>query len=179
MTSKNNPYFRIIGKPLTKIDAFQKTTGETKYADDLVLPRMLYGKIFRSVHPHARIIGIDTRRAEKLPGVFAIVTGKDLPIKFGILPSSQDEEALCVDKVRFVGDPVAAVAAVDEETAERALELIDVEYDLLAPVMSIRDGLDKKLPQIHEYADDHNIHKLVALEFGEGLAVNAAHLSNG
>ncbi len=163
----NNHTLSVIGHALPKVDAMQKVTGETRYADDLFLPRMLYGKLLRSVHPHARIIGIDTSRAEKLPGVFAVITGKDLPIKFGIMPSTQDEEALCVDRVRFVGDPVAAVAAIDEETAERALDLIDVEYAPLAPVMSIRDALDEKLPQIHDYADHHNIHKLVSLEFGD------------
>ncbi len=165
MTTSHEP--TIIGKPLPKVDAFQKTTGETKYADDYFPPRMLCAKILRSVYPHARIVGIDTRRALELPGVFAVITGKDVPIKYGIMPSTQDEEALCVDHVRFVGDPVAAVAAVDEETAERALELIEVGYEPFAPVMSIRDALDPKLPQIHEYADAHNIHKLVSLEFGD------------
>ncbi|HEX7593819.1 MAG TPA: molybdopterin cofactor-binding domain-containing protein, partial [Anaerolineae bacterium] len=162
-----NHNLSVIGHALPKVDAMQKVTGETRYADDLFLPRMLYGKLLRSVHPHARIIGIDTSRAEKLPGVLAVITGKDLPIKFGIMPSTQDEEALCIDRVRFVGDPVAAVAAIDEETAERALELIDVAYAPLAPVMSIRDALDERLPQIHDYADHHNIHKLVSLEFGD------------
>lgn len=163
----HNGNLSIIGKPQLKVDALQKVTGETRFADDLSLPRMLYGKLLRSVHPHARILGVDTTRAEQLPGVFAVITGKDLPIKYGIMPSTQDEEALCVDKVRFVGDPVAAVAAIDEPTAERALELIDVHYEPLAPVMSIREALDEKLPQIHEYADHHNIHKFVSLEFGD------------
>ncbi|HEX9076570.1 MAG TPA: molybdopterin cofactor-binding domain-containing protein [Anaerolineae bacterium] len=163
----HNGNLSIIGKPQLKVDALQKVTGETRFADDLSLPRMLYGKLLRSVHPHARILGVDTTLAEQLPGVFAVITGKDLPIKYGIMPSTQDEEALCVDKVRFVGDPVAAVAAIDEPTAERALELIDVHYEPLAPVMSIREALDEKLPQIHEYADHHNIHKFVSLEFGD------------
>ncbi|MBI4788122.1 MAG: molybdopterin-dependent oxidoreductase [Chloroflexi bacterium] len=163
----NNNNLTIIGKPLLKVDAMQKVTGETRYADDLSLPRMLYGKLLRSVYPHARIVGINTSRAEQLPGVFAVITGKALPIKYGIMPSTQDEEALCVDKVRFVGDPVAAVAAIDEETAERALELIDVEYEPLAPIMTIRDALDEKLPRIHGYSDHHNIHKFVSLEFGD------------
>ncbi len=163
----NNHTLTTIGKPLMKVDAMQKVTGETKYADDLFLPRMLYARTLRSPHPHARIIGIDASRALALPGVFAITTGRDLPIKFGILPSTQDEEALCVDKVRFVGDPVAAVAAIDEETAERALEFIDVEYELLSPVMSIGDALDESKDQIHDYADHHNIHKFVSLEFGD------------
>ncbi len=170
MTDKdatNNHNLSVIGKSLPKVDALEKVAGETVYADDLFLPRMLYGKILRSVHPHARILHIDTTRAEKLLGVFAVITGKDLPIKYGIMPSTQDEEALCVDRTRFVGDPVAAVAAVDEETAERALELIDVEYEPLASIMSIRKALDEKLPQIHDYADHHNIHKFVSLEFGD------------
>src|SRR5512142_1265402 len=160
----HNGNLSIIGKPQLKVDALQKVTGETRFADDLSLPRMLYGKLLRSVYPHARILGIDTTRAEQLPGVFAVITGKDLPIKYGILPSSQDEEALCVDKVRFVGDPVAAVAAQDEETAERAANLIHVEYDLLTPVMSIPEALDERRDRIHEQSDRHNIHKLVSLE---------------
>lgn len=157
----------IIGKPLPKVDAWGKVIGETRFADDLVLPRMVYGKILRSVHPHARILGVDTHEAEKLPGVLAVITGRDVPVRYGILPSSQDEEALCVEKVRYVGDPVAAVAAVDEETADRALDLISVEYLPLTPVMSIREALDETRDQIHTYADRHNIHKLVSLEFGE------------
>ena len=113
--------FSVIGQPLPKIDAWAKVTGETRYADDLVLPRMAYGKLLRSPHAHARIVTIDTERARALPGVYAVITGHDLPrVKFGILPVSQDEEALCTEKVRMVGDAVAAVAAVDEETAEAA-----------------------------------------------------------
>jgi 4-hydroxybenzoyl-CoA reductase alpha subunit len=157
----------IIGKPLPKIDAWGKVAGETRFADDLFLPRMLYGRILRSTHPHARILGVDTLEAESLPGVLAVITGRDVPVRYGILPSSQDEEALCTEKVRYVGDPVAAVAAVDEETADRALDLIHVEYEPLTPVMSIQEGLDESHDQIHAYADRHNIHKLVSLEFGE------------
>lgn len=163
----NNHKLSVIGQSLMKVDAMQKVTGETKYADDLFLPRMLYAKILRSPHPHARIIGIDASRALSLAGVLAVLTGKDLPIKFGIMPSTQDEEALCVDRVRFVGDPVAAVTAIDEETAEKALESIDVEYELLSPVMSISEALDESRDQIHAYADHHNIHKFVGLEFGD------------
>lgn len=157
----------IIGQPLPKVDAWDKVAGVTRYADDLFLPRMLYGRILRSTYPHARILGIDTSEAENLPGVFSVITGRDLPIQYGILPSSQDEEALCIEKVRYVGDPVAAVAAVDEETADRALDSIRVDYAPLTPVMSIDEGLDPSREQIHSYADRHNIHKLVSLEFGD------------
>src|SRR5262249_8614890 len=126
----------VIGQPLPKVAAWAKVVGETKYADDLFLPRMAYGKLLRSSHAHARIRSIDTTRARALPGVYTVVTGADLPrVKFGILPVSQDEEALGNDKVRMVGDAVAAVAAADEETAERACRLIDVDYEPLPALM--------------------------------------------
>ncbi len=149
------------------MDATAKVTGETRFADDLTFPRMLSCKLLRSRLPHARIARIDTSRAEAHPGVVAVMTGRDLPIPFGILPVSQDEHALCPDHVRFVGDPVAAVAAVDEDTAGEACELIEVEYEPLDAVSSIEDGLDPEKPLLHDYGDDHNVHKRVALEFGD------------
>lgn len=163
----------VIGKPQRKVDVLQKVTGQTRYAGDFSLPRMLHCKILRSVHPYARIRFVDTAEAEALPGVLAVITGRDLPNKFGILPISEDEESLAVEKARYVGDPVAAVAAIDEETAEAALQLIHVEYEVLPPVMSIEEGAQPAGDPIHDYADLGNIHKLIALEFGEveaGLA---------
>ena len=121
----NGKPLNIVGKPFRKVDARAKCTGETKFADDIFLPRMLYCKILRSHEPHALIKKIDVARALEVPGVLAIITGKDLPIPYGILPVSQDEHALCVDLVRFVGDPVAAVIARDEATAFEALARID------------------------------------------------------
>ncbi len=160
--------FSVVGQNLPKIDAWAKVVGETKYADDLLLPRLAHGKLLRSPHPHALIKRIDTARAKALPGVYAVITGRDLPPgKFGILPVSQDEEALCVDKVRMVGDAVAAVAAVDEETAERATELIEVEYEPLRPLMSIEEALAHPEVRIHEYGDGPNVHKAVSLQFGD------------
>jgi 4-hydroxybenzoyl-CoA reductase subunit alpha len=160
--------FTVIGRPLPKVDAWAKVVGETKYADDLFLPRMAYAKLLRSAHAHARIRSIDTSRARALPGVLAVVTAADLPrVKFGILPVSQDEEALCAEKVRMVGDPVAAVAAVDEETAEQACRLIEVDYEPLPALMSIFDSLAHPEVRIHEYGDGPNVHKNVALQFGE------------
>src|SRR5436309_11102600 len=164
----NKERFCIIGHPLPKVDAWAKVVGETKFADDLSLPRMAYGKLLRSPHPHALIRRIDTSRAKALPGVYGVITGYDLPrVKFGILPVSQDEEALCTEKVRMVGDAVAAVAAVDEETAERATELIDVEYEVLRPIMSIDEALAQQHVRIHEYGDGPNVHKAVSLQFGD------------
>jgi|DewCreStandDraft_5_1066085.scaffolds.fasta_scaffold00159_54 4-hydroxybenzoyl-CoA reductase alpha subunit len=164
----------VIGKPWPKVDALPKCAGETRYADDLHLPRMLYAKILRSPHAHARIRRIDVSRAQAMPGVHAVLTGRDLPTRFGILPVSQDEEALCVEKVRFVGDPVAAVAAVDEWTAEEALRLIEVEYEPLPALLTMEQALAESSVRIHEYGDGPNIHKLVSLEFGE-VAEGFAH----
>jgi len=168
--------FTVIGQPLPKIDAWAKVTGETRYADDLVLPRMAFGKLLRSTHAHARILAIDTTRARALAGVYAVITGHDLPrVKFGILPVSQDEEALCTEKVRMVGDAVAAVAAVDEETAEAACRLIEVTYEPLPALMSIQESLAHPEVRIHEYGDGPNVHKNVALQFGD---VDAAFASS-
>ena len=108
---------RVVGKPLPKVDAAAKVTGRAVYADDMLLPRTLHCKILRSPHPHARILSIDTSAARRIPGVQAVITGADLPVKFGILPVTQDERALEHEKVRYVGDPIAAVAATEEEIA--------------------------------------------------------------
>ncbi len=158
---------RVVGSPVRKVDGLSKCAGVTKYADDIVLPRMLFCKMHRSSVPHARIVRIDTSKAETMPGVLAVLTGKDLPIPFGILPVSQDEHALCLEKVRFVGDPVAAVAAVDEDVAFDAMNAIEVEYERLDPVLSIEEAIGKPSPRIHDYGEEGNIHKKVALEFGD------------
>lgn len=161
--------FSVIGKPLPKVDALAKCVGETRYADDLSLPRMLWAKLLRSPHPHARIRSIRTEKAERLEGVYAVITGKDLPEKYGIMPSTQDEEALAVEKVRFVGDPVAAVAAADEWIAERALQLIEVNYEVLRPILSIEEALSstEESDRIHSWNRRANIQKVVSFEFGD------------
>ncbi|PYO96053.1 MAG: aldehyde oxidase, partial [Gemmatimonadetes bacterium] len=172
-SSRKAAGLRVVGKAHRKVDATAKVTGVTRFADDLFLPRMLFAKLLRSPHPHARIRSIDTSRAAALPGVKAVLTGKDLPIPFGILPVSQDEHALALDKVRFVGDPVAAVAATTEEAAGRALDFITVEYEVLRAFPDALDAVEHPEPAIHDYADAGNIHKLIDLEFGDvdaGLA---------
>src|SRR5204862_5186616 len=169
----NGKPLNVVGKPFRKVDARAKCIGQTKFADDIVLPRMLACKILRSHEPHALIKKIDLTKALELPGVVAIITGKDLPISYGILPVSEDEHALCIDKVRFVGDPVAAVAAIDEDVAFDAMNLIEVEYERLQTITSIEEGLLIEEPRIHEYGDGGNVHNKVSLEFGdvdEGLA---------
>jgi 4-hydroxybenzoyl-CoA reductase subunit alpha len=159
--------FGVIGKPFRKVDARAKCTGQTLFADDIVLPRMLFAKLLRTHHPHANIKSIDTSKALALPGVVAIITGADLPISYGILPVSQDEHALCTDKVRFIGDPVAAVAAIDEDVAFEAINLIEVEYEILPSIANIDEAILIDEPRIQTYGDHGNIHKKVHLEFGD------------
>jgi len=156
----------VVGKPFRKVDARAKCTGQTKFADDIVLPRMLFCKMLRSHFPHALIKNIDISKALALPGVISVITGKDLPNSYGILPVSQDEHALCIDKVRFIGDPVAAVAAIDEDVAFDAMNLIEVEYEPLSTISSIEEAILIDDPVIHEYGDAGNVHKKVSLEFG-------------
>src|SRR4029077_17486186 len=163
----NGEPLNVVGKPFRKVDARAKCVGQTKFADDIVLPRLLFCKLLRSHLPHALIKSIDISKAAALPGVFAIITGKDLPISYGILPVSQDEHALCVDKVRFIGDPVAAVAAIDEDIAFDAMNLIAVEYEPLPTSASIEEAILIDEPRIHEYGEGGNIHKKVSLEFGD------------
>jgi 4-hydroxybenzoyl-CoA reductase subunit alpha len=157
----------IIGTPRRRVDGRAKVTGQTRFADDVVLPRMLHCKLLRSTLPHARIVRIDATRARAADGVHLVLTGADFPITYGILPVSQDEHALAVDRVRFVGDPVAAVIARDELTAFEALDLIDVEYEPLRTFGNPDDSLAHPEPRIHDYGDGGNIHKAVSLGFGD------------
>lgn len=169
--NKGNPHdgkqLKVIGKPFRKVDARGKCTGQTKFADDIVLPRMLFAKLLRSHEPHARIVSIDTSKALALPGVHAVITGRDLPTSYGILPVSQDEHALSIDRVRFIGDPVAAVAAIDEDTAFEAMNLIEVEYERLQTITSIEEAVMIDEPRVQDYGDAGNVHKKVHLEFGD------------
>src|SRR5436190_22932463 len=151
----------LIGKPRRRVDARAKVTGQTRFADDIMLPRMVHCKLLRSTVPHARIVRIDAARARAHPGVHRVLTGGDFPIPYGILPVSQDEHALCVDRVRFVGDPVAAVAAIDEDVAFEAMNLIEVEYEKLQTITSIEEGIRVDEPRIHEYGDGGNVNKKV------------------
>ena len=157
----------ILGRRLPKVNAWAHLTGTARYADDIDLPRMLYGRLLRSTRPHARIVKIDASRALALPGVVGVVTGADMPAKMGIMPSTQDETALAVDKVRYVGEPVAAVAALDEDTAYDALSLIDVVYEDLEPIFTIEEALARDDVKIHETSKRANVFKEVHLSFGD------------
>src|SRR5512133_3504492 len=158
--------FSIIGKPIAMVDAAGKTTGAGKYTDDLSVPGMLVGKILHSPYPHARITRIDSSRAEALEGVIAIATGKDAPKTYGILPVGHDETALALDKVRYIGDNVACVAAVDEGTADRALRLIDVEYEVLPAYFDPEESMKAQTDLIHDHKAN-NIEKDYHHVFGD------------
>ncbi len=164
--------FDVIGARGRKADSIQKATGEAIYTDDIQLPRMAHGKILRSPHAHARILSIDTSAASALPGVFAVMTGADLPTAYCIIPWTPDETALAVGKVRYIGEGVAAVAAVDEETANRAILAIKVEYEPLPIVKDAEAAIAPGAPLVHEldwkgrpWAD--NVCKEVDLRFGD------------
>ncbi len=148
MSSGKND-FSIIGKSTAMIDAAEKTTGAGKYTDDLSVPGMLVCKILHSPYPHARIKRIDTSRAEKCNGVVAVAVGKDAPNSYGILPVGHDEYPLALDKVRYVGDNVACVVAVSEAIAEAALELIDVEYEVLPAYFDPEESMKAQTDLIH------------------------------
>src|SRR5439155_22895967 len=137
----------IIGVPRRRVDGRAKVTGQTRFADDVLLPRMVQCKLLRSTLPHARILRIDVSRARAHPGVHLVLTGNDFPIPYGILPVSQDEHALAADRVRFVGDPLAAIIARDELTAFEALDLIDVEYEPLRTFSGPDDSLKHDEPR--------------------------------
>jgi 4-hydroxybenzoyl-CoA reductase subunit alpha len=158
--------FSVIGKPIAMVDAAGKTTGAGKYTDDLCVAGMLVGKILHSPYPHARIKLIDTRRAEKLDGVVAVATGEDAPNTYGILPVGHDEHALAVGKVRYVGDNVACVAAIDEATADKALERIDVEYEVLPAYFDPEESMKAETNLIHENKP-HNLEKDYHHAFGD------------
>ena len=158
---------RLIGTPFRRVDGRAKVTGQTRFADDLFFPRMVHMKLVRSTVPHARIVSIDTSKAQEMPGVLAFLTGDSMPVSFGILPVSQDEHALCQDKVRFVGDPVVAVAALTEDQAHEAALAVEVEYESLETIATIDEAISTAEPRIHDYGDEGNLHKKISMEFGD------------
>ena len=140
---------RYIGKERARPDAADKASGRAHYVHDLLRPGMLHGKIKFSEHAHARIEHIDTRRAERLPGVRAVITGYDTPeLRIGFL---RDNFALKRDRVRQFRDEVAAVAAIDPDVAAEAVELIEVEYEPLPAVFSPEEALEEGAPLLHEF----------------------------
>jgi CO/xanthine dehydrogenase Mo-binding subunit len=139
----------LIGKSIPRIDGFEKVTGSAVYTPDMKVPGMLYARMLLSPHPHARIARIDVERAQALPGVAAVLTGSDLPYRVGLY--MVDKPILADGKTRYYGEPVAAVAAATEEIAREAVSLIDVEYELLEPVLDAREALLEGSPLVHEF----------------------------
>ena len=152
--------YTIIGKRMPRVDSRAKVMGKAKYTADLKLPGMLVGKIKRSPYAHARILNIDTSKAEALPGVKSVVTGKDTQgVKWGVFPYTRDQQFIQVEKARYMGDEVAGVAAIDEETALTALDLIKVEYEELPAVFDPMAAMASDTELIHEdYPNNVNIH---------------------
>jgi len=155
----------VIGKPLPMTDAPAKVTGLGKYADDLAVPGMLFGKILHSPHPHARIRAIDTSKAEALGGVKAVAAGHDAPNPYGILPIGHDERVFALDKARYIGDNVAGVAATSLEIAEQALELIEVDYEVLPAWFDLLEAMEATGDWVHDHKP-RNIEKEYHHEFG-------------
>jgi 4-hydroxybenzoyl-CoA reductase alpha subunit len=159
--------YSIINTRLQRVDARAKVTGDARYTDDLSMPNMLYGALLQSPLAHARIEKIDTSKAKKLFGVSEVVTAEEAGlVKFGVSPARYDETIFCSDKVRYIGDEIAAVAAIDLETALEAVSMIKVDYEELPPLLDAFDAIREGAPAIH---DDfpNNIGAEVHQEFGD------------
>jgi 4-hydroxybenzoyl-CoA reductase subunit alpha len=162
--------FGMVGQGRPYIEAAKKVQGSADYADDIQTKNALHCKFLRSTHAHALIKSIDTKAAKALKGVRGIVTGKELPVKFGVLPISQDETAMAVEKARYIGEIVVAVAADTEEIAEQACSLIKVEYEPLRPFFDMTEACEDvgEDQQIHSHCKfNNNIHKKAELRFGD------------
>lgn len=153
--------YSVVGKRLPRVDGPAKATGEAKFSLDVMLTGMLFGKILRSPLPHAKICHMDTSKAERLSGVRGVITGKDL----GALKRG-DEYPLAIDKVRYIGNEIAAVSAIDDDTAEEALELIRVDYESIPAVFDIEEATRDEAPKIHDEAEK-NIASILPMSFGD------------
>ncbi len=167
MSQNTTTDYSLIGKRLPRVDSEIKVTGAALYAADLKLPRMLTVKVLRSPYPHANILNIDLSRAKKVKGVIDIITGADTKgVKWGVFAYTRDQELLPTSRVRYVGDEVAAVAAVDKDAALEALSLIDVDYEVLPAVFDPLEAIKDGAPQLHdEYPGNINVH--VPIDVGD------------
>ena len=159
--------YHVINRRTPRLDAPDKATGRAKYIDDLTMPGMLYGVLLQSPLAHARILNIDTSRAKEVPGVKAVVTAQEAGlVPYGVSPARYDETVFCQDKVRYVGDDLAAVAAVDLETAMEAASLIKVDFEELPAVFTVEEAMAEGAPQIHKQSP-RNLCAEVHQEFGD------------
>ena len=166
--------YQVLNSRAPRLDGPVKATGRAKYADDISMTGMLYAGILQSPLAHAKVLHIDTSKAKKLPGVKAIITAKDVGlIKYGVSPARYDETLFAFDKVRYVGDEIAAVAAVDPATVQEALSLIKVDYEELPAVFDMFEAMKEGAPQLHvEFPG--NLNAEVHQEFGDTEAALGA-----
>lgn len=158
--------YSVVGKRIPRLEGIAKATGQAQYTEDVHLPNMLYGKVLHSPYAHARILNIDTSHAFKLPGVKAVITGADvLPRKYGVYARTSDQYALAKEKVRYIGEEVASVAAIDEAIAEEALSLIKVDYEMLPAVFDFEEAMKPGAPRIHDV--ENNIMMKIGKNVGD------------
>lgn len=168
----------MTGRTVVRNDGVQKATGAARYGADIRLPGMLYGKLLCSPYPHARVLNIDTRKAERVAGVKAAVTAADTPkVGFGYGPFRKDKQIFAIDKVRFFGDEIAAVAAVDEDVAEEALELIEVEYEPLPAIFDPEEAIKPDAPRVHEDLDGNLVDHCIISRGDVKEGFNQAHVA--
>jgi CO/xanthine dehydrogenase Mo-binding subunit len=165
--------YRVIGTSVERVDGPEMLTGQALYGPDMKLPNMLWGKILRSPIPHGKVLRVDVEKAKKHPGVKAVICARDVPVRrYGY--AIEDEYIFAIDKVVYVGQPVAAVAAVDEETAEEALSLIDVDYDELPAVFDAEEAIRDGAPVIHE-VDKYNARSVYLASWHPVPGTNIIH----
>jgi 4-hydroxybenzoyl-CoA reductase subunit alpha len=167
MAKSDEHGYTILNSRLPRIDAPAKATGQAIFTNDIAMPGLLHGAILQSPIPHGRLLNIDTSRAARLPGVKAVITHKDAgAIKYGVSPARYDETIFCIDKVRYVGDEIAAVAAVDPDTAQEALSLIEIDYEELPALLDPFEAMAEGSLLIHEDFPQ-NINAEVHQTFGD------------
>jgi CO/xanthine dehydrogenase Mo-binding subunit len=166
--------FRVVGKPLPRLDGVDSVTGRATYSVDVALPGMLHAKLFRSSLAHAKIRRLDVSRARASNGVDAVLTVAEAPAKrfgFGV----QDEELFAGDKARYVGDVIAAVAAVDEAAADQAVDLIECDYEPLPAALTVEDALGENAPLVHEQLSSYRLNTVLARDWHPVYGTNIAH----
>ena len=166
--------FRVVGKPLPRLDGVDSVTGRATYTVDIALPGLLHARLFRSPVPHAKIRRLDVSRARALPGVGAVLTANEAPSKrfgFGV----QDEELFARDRARYVGDVIAAVVAIDEATADQAVELIECDYEPLRAALTVDEALSENAPLVHEEMSSYRLNTVLARDWHPVYGTNIAH----
>ena len=167
-------HFKVVGKPHPRLDGVDSVTGRAAYTVDVALPGMLHAKLLRSSLAHAKIRHLDVTRARALPGVAAVLTAAEMARKrFGV--AIQDEELFAREKVRYVGDVIAAVAAVDEPTAEQAIELIECAYESLPGALTVEEALGENAPLVHPELSAYRLNSVLARDWCPVAGTNIAH----